>query len=49
MTPNEALQVEDMNGYAGGDSHYMPSNFGQIQADGSILGGTVTPPGGTGQ
>jgi HK97 family phage portal protein len=43
LTPNEALEKNDMNGYKGGDSHYMPSNFGQIQADGSILGGTPTP------
>lgn len=50
MTPNEALQVEDQNGYVGGDSHYMPSNMGMVQEDGSILGGTVTvAPGGAGQ
>ena len=50
MTPNEALQVEDQNGYAGGDSHYMPSNIGMVQADGSILGGTPTgAPGENGQ
>lgn len=49
MTPNEALQIEDQNGYAGGDGHYMPSNVGLIQADGSILGGTSNPPGGNGQ
>lgn len=49
MTPNEALQIEDQNGYPGGDSHYMPSNFGAIQADGSILGGTAAPTGGNGQ
>lgn len=54
MTPNEGLQIEDQNGYVGGDSHYMPSNFGVIQADGTILGGSPsgapgaapTPPGG---
>ena len=50
MTPNEALQIEDQNGYEGGDGHYMPSNMGLIQADGSILGGQVKPPpGGIGQ
>lgn len=48
-TPNEALQIEDQNGYPGGDGHYMPSYLGMIQADGTILGGTPTPPGGTGQ
>lgn len=48
-TPNGALQIEDQNGYEGGDGHYMPSNMGLIQKDGSILGGTATPPGGTGQ
>jgi HK97 family phage portal protein len=49
MTPNEALQIEDQNGYAGGDGHYMPANIGQIQADGSILGGQTAPGGGQGQ
>lgn len=48
LTPNEALQIEDMNGYVGGDGHYLPANLGMIQADGSIKGGTVTP-GGAGQ
>lgn len=43
LTPNEALQIEDANGYAGGDGHYMPSNMGLVQADGSILGGQATP------
>jgi HK97 family phage portal protein len=36
MTPNQALQIEDMNGYPGGDAHYMPSNMGRILPDGSI-------------
>jgi HK97 family phage portal protein len=50
MTPNQALQIEDQNGYVGGDGHYMPSNMGMVQADGSILGGTATgAPGGNGQ
>lgn len=39
LTPNQALQIEDMNGYAGGDSHYMPANIGRILEDGSIDSG----------
>jgi len=50
MTPNEALQIEDQNGYPGGNGHYMPSNMGLVQGDGSILGGSPTSaPGGNGQ
>ena len=30
MTPNEALEKEDMNGYEGGDAHYMASNIQPI-------------------
>lgn len=45
MTPNEARQVNDMSAYAGGDTYYLPANFGQIQPDGSIKGGVVTPTG----
>lgn len=36
MTPNEALQIEDMNGYEGGDAHYMPTNMGRVLPDGSV-------------
>lgn len=43
LSPNEAREKEDMSAYPGGDSHYMPANYGQIQEDGSILGGIVTP------
>ena len=41
MSPNEARQIDDMSAYPGGDSHYFPSNMGQIQSDGSILGGSA--------
>lgn len=44
MTPNEARQIDDMSAYEGGDSHYFPSNMGQIQTDGSILGGSASTP-----
>lgn len=36
LTPNQALQIEDMNGYPGGDAHYFPGNMGRIMPDGSI-------------
>jgi HK97 family phage portal protein len=41
MTPNEARQVDDMNPFEGGDSHYMQSSMGVIQKDGIILGGVT--------
>lgn len=41
MTPNEARQVEDLNPYDGGDGHYLPSNMGLVQPDGTILGGVT--------
>jgi HK97 family phage portal protein len=43
LTPNEALQIEDQNGYPGGDGHYMQASFGLVQKDGSILGGQAVP------
>jgi HK97 family phage portal protein len=44
MTPNQALQIEDMNGYVGGDAHYFPANMGRILEDGSIeVGKDLTP------
>lgn len=36
LTPNEALQIEDQNGYPGGNAHYMNSAYGRILEDGSI-------------
>jgi HK97 family phage portal protein len=36
LTPNQALQIEDMNGYPGGDSHYLQASYGRILEDGSI-------------
>jgi HK97 family phage portal protein len=36
LTPNEALRIEDMNPYPGGDHHYMQASYGRILADGSI-------------
>lgn len=36
LTPNEALQIEDMNGYKGGDSHYMQASYGRVLEDGAI-------------
>ena len=44
LTPNEALQIDDQNGYVGGDSHYMPLNYGTVQPDGTILGATQAQP-----
>lgn len=35
-TPNDALAIEDLNGYLGGDSHYMQQSYGRIREDGSI-------------
>jgi HK97 family phage portal protein len=39
LTPNEARQIEDQPAYPGGDGHYVPSNMGMIQSDGSLLAG----------
>lgn len=44
LTPNQALQIEDMNGYPGGDSHYMPVNIGKIREDGSVDAGLKGQP-----
>lgn len=41
LTPNQALQIEDMNGFAGGDSHYLQASYGRIGSDGRIEGGRV--------
>lgn len=42
-TPNQALAIEDMNGYPGGDAHYMQSSYGRILADGAIEAGKNSP------
>ncbi len=39
LTPNQALQIEDENGYPGGDSHYLAASLGRIREDGSIEAG----------
>lgn len=44
ITPNEAREVEDRSAHVGGDSFYLPANYGQVQPDGSIKGGAVKPP-----
>ena len=41
MSPNEGRAIDDISPYAGGDGYYFPANFGRIQPDGSIVGGTV--------
>ncbi len=45
LTPNQALQIDDQNGFAGGDAHYMQTSYGRILADGSVevKGGTPNP------
>ncbi len=39
LTPNQALQIEDLSSYPGGDAHYMPSAYGMVNPDGSIQAG----------
>jgi HK97 family phage portal protein len=48
LSPNEARQIEDMNGYTGGDAHYMPANMGRVLMDGRVESGAAAP-GGNGQ
>jgi HK97 family phage portal protein len=36
MTPNHILGLEDMDGFEGGDQHYVPANFARVRADGSL-------------
>jgi HK97 family phage portal protein len=36
ITPNQALEIEDMPGYDGGDVHYIPSNMAVIDSNGAI-------------
>ncbi|MAT45358.1 MAG: phage portal protein [Anaerolineaceae bacterium] len=40
LTPNQALQIEDMSPYDGGDRHYFPSNMAVIEDDGSLVAAT---------
>lgn len=47
-TPNQALAVDDLPGYAGGDVHFVPSNMAVIHEDGKIeaISQATTDPGG---
>lgn len=52
LTPNQILGLEDMDGFEGGDSHYVPSNYARVRDDGSLeaaskpdeLGAAPPPP-----
>lgn len=55
MTPNQILGLEDMDGFDGGDSHYVGVNMARIREDGSLeavskpdagpgAGGSAPPP-----
>jgi HK97 family phage portal protein len=44
LTPNEGREIDDLPPYTGGDSHYMPANFGMVNPDGSIQAGSAAPP-----
>ncbi len=50
ITPNRILQLEDEDGFEGGDHHYVPANFARVRDDGSleavskIEGGASVPP-----
>lgn len=35
-TPNQALAIEDQNGYPEGNAHYMQSSYGRILENGSV-------------
>jgi len=39
LSPNEARQIEDLSAYVGGDSRYLPANYGVVRSDGSIQAG----------
>ena len=48
LTPNQILGFEDMNGFKGGDSHYVQGAMGRINEDGTLesmgsSGGTLSP------
>jgi HK97 family phage portal protein len=45
LTPNEGRAIDDLSGFEGGDSFYIPANTGQILPDGSIKSGAATPAG----
>jgi len=42
LTPNEARAIDDMPRYTGGDGHYIPSNMGVVEVDGSLQAGGST-------
>lgn len=43
ISPNEARQLEDINPYEGGDSHYIQINMGQIDEEGNNQPETMIP------
>lgn len=36
ITPNQILSLEDMDGFEGGDAHYVPANMARVTEDGSL-------------
>ena len=36
LSPNKVMEFEDMDGFDGGDGHYVPANVGLVQPDGSL-------------
>lgn len=45
LSPNEIMAFEDMDGFDGGDGHYVPANVGLVQGDGSLkVGGASSGP-----
>lgn len=36
ITPNQILALEDMDGFEGGDSHYVPANYARVRDDGTL-------------
>jgi hypothetical protein len=36
ITPNQILAFEDMDGFEGGDSHYVPANFARVDDSGDL-------------
>lgn len=44
LSPNQALAVDDQNGYTGGDQHYILANMAKITANGSLEIGTQAKP-----
>lgn len=39
LTPNQALQIEDMPAFPGGNARYMPGNMAMVASDGSLITG----------